>query len=78
MTKVPIHIAKTHLSRLVARACEGEEIVIVRGSVPAVRLVPVAEDAPSRSFGALRGKVWLDDPMTEPLPEAELVAWEGG
>lgn len=41
-TTVTVHVAKTNLSRLIARAEAGEEIVIARGSEPVVRLVPVA------------------------------------
>ena len=37
-----MHQAKTELSRLVARALEGEEVVITRRGQPTVRLVPVA------------------------------------
>ena len=33
--------AKTNLSRLIARAEKGEEVVIARGKQPVVRLVPV-------------------------------------
>ena len=34
MKPVPIHEAKTNLSRLVARACAGEEIIIAKGGRP--------------------------------------------
>ena len=39
METVTIHKAKTELSRLIERACRGEEIVIARGKKPVVRLV---------------------------------------
>lgn len=76
MKPVPIHAAKTHLSRLIERACAGEEVVIARGDVPVVRLVPVAA-APTRVFGALREKIKVDESFFEPLPDAEVDAWEG-
>jgi prevent-host-death family protein len=75
--RVTVHAAKTNLSRLIAAAEAGEEVVILRGSVPAVRLVPVGEAAPVRRFGALAGRIALDDSFFEPLPPAELEAWEG-
>jgi hypothetical protein len=31
---------------------------------------------PARAFGALRGKIHVDDTFFEPLPEEELAAWE--
>jgi prevent-host-death family protein len=41
MTTYTIDDAKTHLSRLIEQACAGEEVVIVRGKTPLVKLVPV-------------------------------------
>jgi prevent-host-death family protein len=75
MISVPIHKAKAGLSKLVARACEGEEIVIARGKRPLVRLVPVNRPVPDRKFGALRGRLIVNDTFFDPLPEAELAAW---
>lgn len=76
MKPVPIHKAKTDLSRLVARARAGEEVVLAHGKRPVVRLVPVEQAPPRRRFGALRGKLVVDDAFFEPLPERELAAWE--
>ena len=36
---VNIHEAKTHLSKLLALALEGEEVIIAKASKPLVRLV---------------------------------------
>lgn len=74
-TTVKMHEAKTHLSSLVARAVEGEEIVIARGDTPQVKLVPV-ETRPKRTFGSMKGQFEIDDRFFEPLPEEELAAWE--
>jgi prevent-host-death family protein len=76
MKPVPIHEAKTHLSRLIERACQGEEVVISRGRRPVVRLVPLVDQAPKRKFGALRGRIRTDESFFEPLPEEEIEAWE--
>ncbi len=46
MVTVTIHQAKTQLSKLVARAEAGEEIIMARGKEPVVRLAPVAERTP--------------------------------
>jgi prevent-host-death family protein len=75
--KVTIHVAKTTLSQLIERAHAGEEVVIVRGDVPVARLVPIeSAELPRRKPGTLRGLVKVGDPFFEPLPEAELKAWE--
>jgi len=38
--------AKTHLSELVARAEQGEEVIITRHNKPVARIVPMAEVSP--------------------------------
>ncbi len=70
-----IHAAKTHLSRLVERASAGEEIVIARGTVPVVRLVPVKAAPVRRRFGAMRGLAKVTPAFFGPLPPEELKAW---
>jgi prevent-host-death family protein len=74
MATVTIHQAKTNLSRLIARARAGEEIVIARGDVPVVRLEPLAP-ARRRKFGAMRGRARVGKAFFEPLPPEELEAW---
>ena len=56
-TTVNIHAAKTHLSRLVERAEQGEETVIARNGRPVARLVPYQEQRKPRVPGALRGQI---------------------
>lgn len=75
MRQVNVHAAKTHLSRLIADACAGEEIVIARDDKPMVRLVPVDQPR-ARRFGSMAGLARTDDCFLEPLPETELVLWE--
>jgi prevent-host-death family protein len=69
-----VHDAKTNLSKLIAAALEGDEVVIARGNVPAVRLVPVAPRG-KRRFGALKGKIAIDARFDEPLPKDEIDGW---
>ncbi len=76
MKIVPIHQAKTNLSKLVQQACDGDEVIIARGRTPLVKLVPVEQHTPKRKFGALKGKLVVDARFFEPLPEAELRVWE--
>jgi prevent-host-death family protein len=61
LSKVTMHEAKTHLSRLVARVEQGEEITITRAGKPAAKLVPVP--APKklgpRKLGGWEGKMKL-------------------
>jgi prevent-host-death family protein len=77
MTRVTIHAAKTQLSKLIALAESGEEVIIMRDTEPVARLVPVNQPAPRRVFGSLKGQFEVTDAFFEPLPEDELRAWEG-
>ena len=74
---VSIHLAKTHLSRLIARAEAGEEIVIARGRKPVAKLVSIGPK-PKRVFGALKGKISIGPEFFEPLPQEELDTWDQG
>jgi prevent-host-death family protein len=80
MTTFKIHEAKTQLSRLIARAEAGEEIIIARDDKPVVKLTPVEGGQRRPKFGSMKGK-WPSIPdafFFDPLPEEELRAWEGG
>lgn len=74
MAQFSVHDAKTNLSKLIADALAGGDVVIARGSVPVVRLVPVAPQG-RRRFGALKGKIAIDKRFNEPLPENEVAGW---
>lgn len=58
MTTVNIQEAKTHLSRLLERARQGERIVIAKAGVPIAELTAVAR--PDIVFGALAGSCEID------------------
>ena len=72
MRVVTIHQAKTNLSRLIAQAERGEDVVIARGKQPVVRLVPVKPPPKRRKFGIFKGEFELGPSFFEPLPPEEL------
>jgi prevent-host-death family protein len=72
---VNIHAAKTHFSRLVERAADGEEIVIARAGRPVARLMPLATTSKVRGRGMLRGKISVADDFDAPLPKKVLDAF---
>ncbi|HWF00259.1 MAG TPA: type II toxin-antitoxin system prevent-host-death family antitoxin [Caulobacteraceae bacterium] len=74
---VKIHQAKTQLSKLIAAALAGEEVVIARGSEPVVKLTPIAPVKRRRVPGRLKGKIAFSDSFFDPLPDEELALWEG-
>lgn len=54
MTQVTVHQAKTHLSKLINKALDGEEVVIARRHKPMVRLTALARPRSSRRIGGLK------------------------
>ena len=76
--EVNIHAAKTHLSRLLQRVADGEEITIARAGVPIARLVAIEPKKETRPLGFARGQVWIADDFDAPLPDDLLAAFYGG
>jgi len=76
METITIHKAKTQLSRLIEKACRGEEIVIARGKQPVVRLVAIADERGDRKPGAWKGKIKIGPDFLSRLPPEELEGWE--
>ncbi len=75
MRFVRVHEAKTHLSQLLARVEQGEEIVIKRGREPVARLVAI-KDRKRRRPGSLKGRIAIKPGAFDPLPLKELALWE--
>lgn len=76
MSVVTIRQAKINLSRLIEKASEGQEIVIMRGSKPVARLMAVGEVKTKRQPGSLRGELHVGPEFFEPLPFSERMTWE--
>ncbi len=72
---VSLYDAKTHLSSLVDRAAEGEEIVISKSGRPKARLVPLGDVHPRREPGKGRGQWSVSDDFDAPLPPEILEAF---
>jgi antitoxin (DNA-binding transcriptional repressor) of toxin-antitoxin stability system len=74
-----IHQAKTNLSKLIARAEAGEEVIIMRGKTAVIRLTPIQSGKRKPTFGMLKGKIpdLPDEFFFDPLPEEELRLWGG-
>ncbi len=69
MKTVNTHEAKTHLSRLLARAAQGEEIVIAKAGRPVAKLVGIAPPVRRRKLGGARGQVVISPDFKAPLPK---------
>jgi prevent-host-death family protein len=76
--QVNVHEAKTHLSRLLQRVANGEEVTIMRAGVPVAKLVAIEQSTKVRPLGMDRGKVWIADDFDAPLPDEILKQFYGG
>ena len=58
-----MHEAKTHLSRLVREAVDGDPFIIARSGKPLVKVVPISAPEPDamRRTGFMRGRISVPD-----------------
>lgn len=77
MKQYTVHAAKSQLSKLLAEAEAGEEVVIARGDKPVVKIVPIQTSKKPRMPGSMKGKIHVDDAFFDPLPAEELALWNG-
>ena len=64
---IDAHQAKAHISKLLERVRQGEEIVIAEGGKPVARVVPVTDHAVQRTPGSACGKITVGDDFDAPL-----------
>jgi prevent-host-death family protein len=78
MSTINVYEAKTHLSKLLERVEQGEEIVIARNGRPVAKLVPVPKRTEPRKPGGWEGKVWMAPDFDETDPELVTAFEDGG
>ncbi len=61
MLTVNMHEAKTHLSRLVKAAAEGEPFIIARAGKPVVKVVALDTPEPGSRIGFMAGEISVPD-----------------
>lgn len=71
-----VHEAKTHLSQLLERAADGEDIVIAKAGVPVARLVPMILPTEARLLGTEKGRLIIGEDFDAPLPRDVLESFE--
>ncbi|HWT51115.1 MAG TPA: type II toxin-antitoxin system prevent-host-death family antitoxin [Caulobacter sp.] len=79
MRTVNIHEAKTHLSRLVEQAAEGEGFIIAKAGKPMVKVVPLeADERPAkRRLGFMKGEIKIPDDFDTMYAEEIQAMFEG-
>jgi prevent-host-death family protein len=73
---VNVHEAKTHLSRLLDRVSQGEEVIIAKAGKPIARLVSVKDRPERRVPGSAKGRIVVGEDFDAPLPEEVLESFE--
>jgi prevent-host-death family protein len=66
---VNVHEAKTHLSRLLERVMNGEDVIIAKAGKPVAILSPFSKAPAKRIPGNDAGKVVIASDFDAPLPE---------
>ncbi len=70
MIKVDLEDARLRLPDLVAAAIRGDDVVIVQGDRPVVKLVPVEPIKARPRFGSARGSIlFMADDFDAPLED---------
>ena len=70
MTQVTVEDAQRRLADLLAAAVRGEDVVITRRDLPAVKLVPVEPAKPRPRFGSARGSIlYMAEDFDAPLDD---------
>ncbi len=68
--QVNVHEAKTQLSKLIERTLAGEEVIIARNNIPAVRLEVVPKAKSKRKLGTMKSHIkYIADDFDEPLKD---------
>lgn len=69
---VTIHEAKTHLSKLIREAVNGEEVLISKGKNPIVKIVPLKIKHPERRLNGASGLIeFMADDFDDELDHFE-------
>jgi prevent-host-death family protein len=81
MESIGLFEAKTHLSELVARAEQGEEVIITRHNKPVAKIVPIRDVSPElyqQRLDALAGLQAIGREIEKrggPITVEEILAW---
>ena len=70
-----VHEAKTNLSKLLAEAEKGNEVIIARGKKPVAKLIAVGPTQKKRTPGKYKHLIRIHPSFYEPLTKRELKDW---
>jgi antitoxin (DNA-binding transcriptional repressor) of toxin-antitoxin stability system len=67
--QVSVTEAAAKLNELMEAAINGEEVILLKGDRPAIKLTPIESTKPRPKFGSAKGLIWMSDDFDEPLAE---------
>ncbi|GAB7049394.1 MULTISPECIES: type II toxin-antitoxin system Phd/YefM family antitoxin [Catenuloplanes] len=67
-----MHEAKTHLSKIIERVANGEEIIIDRAGTPVAKVIPLVRRVNRTAIGSLAGQVDLSGDWDSPETNAAI------
>jgi antitoxin (DNA-binding transcriptional repressor) of toxin-antitoxin stability system len=67
--QVSLTEAAASLSDLVQAAIDGEEVILLNGDRPAIKLVPIESVPRDRQPGSAKGLIWVSDDFDKPLAD---------
>jgi prevent-host-death family protein len=71
-----VHQAKTHFSRLLKEAEAGKEVIVMRGTKPVAKIVPIEPSVPKRRIlGGFEHLGPIDDSVWAPLTDEEMIEY---
>jgi len=77
MLTVNIHEAKTHLSRLIDAAVNGEPFIIAKAGKPLVTVTAIAPPAPVQRLGFMKGEFTVPDDFDTMFQDEIIAMFEG-
>jgi prevent-host-death family protein len=74
-----VHQAKTHFSRLLKEAEEGKEVIVMRGTKPVAKIVPIEPAKPkSPILGGFEFLPSADPSVFDPLTDEQMIEYGFG
>ena len=78
MQQLNIYEVKTHLSKLVDQAHNGETIIIAKSGKPWAKIIPFDTPKKQFKFGTMKGKIKVSDDFNELLSDEIINLFEQG
>ena len=78
MRQLNIYEVKTHFSKVVEQAHNGETIIIAKSGKPWAKIIPYDEPKKPFQFGTMKGQITVMDDFDAPLPDEIINLFEKG